>query len=218
MNPLQILQGLYAVTPDTEDSAGLAAQVRAALEGGARVVQYRNKSTDTALRRYQASALNALCQAHGAALIVNDDVDLALEIDAAGVHLGREDGSLAAARARLGPHKLLGASCYRSLENAERALAEGADHIAFGSFFVSTVKPGAVRSTPTILTEAKRQFGVPVVAIGGITLDNAAVVISAGADSVAVITALFSAPDIAEAARKFTALFEVSHEPKPKAV
>jgi thiamine-phosphate pyrophosphorylase len=218
MNAIDSVHGLYAVTPDTEDSAGLAAQVQAALEGGARIVQYRNKSTDTALRRYQASALHALCCAHGAALIVNDDVDLALEIDAHGVHLGREDGSLAAARARLGPHKLLGASCYRSLDIAGQAIAEGADHIAFGSFFVSTVKPGAVRSTPDILTEAKRKFGVPVVAIGGITHDNAPVVIRAGADSVAVITALFSAPDIADAARKFTALFEAPHDAKPKTV
>jgi thiamine-phosphate pyrophosphorylase len=211
MNPIYKVQGLYAVTPDTEDSARLARDVQAALEGGVRVVQYRNKSTDTALRRYQASALCALCQAHGAALIVNDDVALALEIDAHGVHLGREDGSIEAARARLGPHKLLGASCYRSLENAALAIAAGADHIAFGSFFVSTVKPGAVRSSPTILTEAKRKFGVPVVAIGGITPANATQLIEAGADSVAVITALFSAPDIAQAAREFTALFKANH-------
>ncbi len=210
------ISGLYAVTPDTEDSAHLAHQVRAALEGGARIVQYRNKSTDRALRRYQASTLYALCCAHQAVLIVNDDVDLALEINAHGVHLGREDGSLAAARAQLGPNKLLGASCYRSLENAQRAIAQGADHIAFGSFFSSTVKPGAVRSTPAILTEAKRKFGVPVVAIGGITPDNAPIVIGAGADSIAVITALFSAPDIAAAARQFNALFEGPHETKPK--
>ena len=211
MNRIHKVHGLYAVTPDTEDSARLAQQVSQALEGGARVVQYRNKSTDTALRRYQASALYALCQAHGAALIVNDDVELALEIDAHGVHLGREDGSIEAARARLGPHKLLGASCYRSLENAALAIAAGADHIAFGSFFVSTVKPGAVRSMPEILTEAKRKFGVPVVAIGGITPANATQLIEAGADSVAVITALFSAPDIAQAAREFNVLFEANH-------
>jgi thiamine-phosphate pyrophosphorylase len=195
----ECIRGLYGVTPDTEDSETLMPQVRAALEGGMRLLQYRNKSTDRALRRYQASAIQALCLVHNAALIVNDDVELALEVDAAGVHLGREDGSIAEARARLGPDKL---------ENAERALNEGADHIAFGSFFVSTVKPGAVRSTPSILTEAKRKFGVPVVAIGGITTENAPVVISAGADSVAVITALFGAPDIAAAARQFNALFD----------
>jgi len=204
----ECIRGLYGVTPDTEDSETLRPQVRAALEGGMRLLQYRNKSTDRALRRYQASAIQALCLVHNAALIVNDDVELALEVDAAGVHLGREDGSIAEARARLGPDKLIGATCYRLLENAERALNEGADHIAFGSFFVSTVKPGAVRSTPSILTEAKRKFGVPVVAIGGITTENAPVVISAGADSVAVITALFGAPDIAAAARQFNALFD----------
>lgn len=218
MNRTHTLRGLYAVTPDTEDSARLASQVQAALEGGTRIVQYRNKSTDRPLRRYQASALYALCCAHDAALIVNDDLELALEINAHGLHLGGEDGSLAEARARLGPHKLLGASCYRSLDNAERALAEGADHIAFGSFFVSTVKPGAVRSSPTLLTEAKRKFGVPVVAIGGITHDNAPQVIAAGADSVAVITALFGAQDIAQAARDFNALFENAHDSKPKTV
>ena len=202
------IEGLYAVTPDDTDSARLLTRVRAALAGGVRLVQYRNKVADAAQRLQQATALCALCRDYDAALIVNDDVALALAVDAHGLHLGREDGSIAAARARIGPDKLLGASCYRDLANAERALAEGADHIAFGSFFVSTVKPGAVRSSPSLLTEAKRKFGVPVVAIGGITVDNASVLINAGADSVAVITALFSAPDIAQAARDFSALFK----------
>ena len=125
---------------------------------------------------------------------------------------------IAAARTRLGPHKLLGASCYSRLENAERAIAEGADHIAFGSFFVSSVKPGAVRSSPSLLTEAKRKFNLPVVAIGGITQANATPLIDAGADSVAVISALFNAPDIARAAREFNALFEKHHETKPKII
>lgn len=215
------VQGLYAVTPEDADSTRLLQRVRAALEGGARLVQYRNKSAPAAQRLEQATALCKLCNQHGAALIVNDDLELALAVDAHGLHLGREDGSIAAARARLGPHKLLGASCYRDLDNAARALAEGADHIAFGSFFVSTVKPGAVRSSPSLLTDAKQKFGVPVVAIGGITTENARLLIDAGADSVAVITALFSAPDIAQAARDFNALFgqvEVGHETKPKTV
>lgn len=201
------MRGLYAVTPDEPDSARLTALVRCALAGGARILQYRNKSADAALRREQAIALRALCREHGAALIINDDLDLALAVDADGLHLGGEDGSLAAARARLGPNKLLGASCYSRIENAERAITEGADHIAFGSFFVSTVKPGAVRSQPSLLTEAKEKFGVPVVAIGGITLDNAPQLIAAGADSVAVISALFGAPDVTQAARNFSVLF-----------
>ena len=210
------IRGLYGVTPDDADSARLMSRVRGALAGGRRVLHSRNKTADAALRYAQAAALRALCSEYGAALIINDDLELALAVDADGLHLGGEDGSLAAARARLGPNKLLGASCYRSLENAERALAEGADHIAFGSFFVSTVKPGAVRSNPTLLNEAKQRFKVPVVAIGGITLDNASQLISAGADSVAVITALFGAPDVTVAAQKFNALFESSHETKPK--
>ncbi len=212
------IQGLYGVTPDDADTVRLTTRVRAALAGGMRLVQYRNKIADAALKREQAAALCALCNEFNAALIVNDDLELALAVNAHGLHLGGDDGSLASARAKLGPHKLLGASCYRMLENAERALAEGADHIAFGSFFVSTVKPGAVRSNPTILTEAKRKFGVPVVAIGGITHANAPQVIAAGADSVAVITALFSAPDIAQSAREFNALFGIAHETKPKTV
>jgi thiamine-phosphate pyrophosphorylase len=201
------MRGLYAVTPDEADSARLMALVRSALAGGARIVQYRNKSSDAALRREQATALRALCREQGAALIINDDLELAMAIDADGLHLGGEDGSLAAARARLGPDKLLGASCYRSLDNAARAIAEGADHIAFGSFFVSIVKPGAVRSSPSLLTEAKLKFNVPVVAIGGITLKNAPQLIAAGADSVAVISALFGAPDVMRTAREFNALF-----------
>lgn len=201
------IAGLYGVTPDDADSARLMMRVRAALDGGMRLLQYRNKTASASLRREQAAALRTLCREYDAALIINDDLDLALAVDADGLHLGGEDGSLAAARARLGPEKWLGASCYRSLDNAERAIAEGADHIAFGSFFVSTVKPGAVRSTPSLLTEAKQKFRVPVVAIGGIELKNAPLLIAAGADSVAVITALFSAPDVMLAAQKFNALF-----------
>ena len=201
------IRGLYAVTPDETDSARLRTRVLAALACGARILQYRNKVAGAALRSEQAKSLRALCREYGAAFIVNDDLELALAVDADGLHLGGEDGSLAAARARLGPHKLLGASCYSRLENAGRAIAEGADHIAFGSFFVSSVKPGAVRSSPSLLTEAKRRFDVPVVAIGGITLDNAPTLIAAGADSVAVISALFGAPDVALAAKKFNALF-----------
>ena len=201
------LRGLYAVSPDEADSARLMALVRSALAGGARVLQYRNKVADAARRREQAAALRALCHEYGAALIINDDLELAIAVDADGVHLGGEDGSLAAARARLGPDKWLGASCYSRIENAERAIAEGADHIAFGSFFASTVKPGAVRSPLTLLTEAKRRFSVPVVAIGGITLDNAPQLIAAGADSIAVISALFGARDVTAAAQQFNALF-----------
>lgn len=201
------IEGLYAVTPDTTDTARLTTQVRAALAGGARVVQYRNKIADAATRLAQAQSLAAACREHDAVFIVNDDVALALAVNADGVHLGREDGSIAGARAKLGKDRFLGASCYRALENAERALAEGADHVAFGSFFQSTVKPSAVRSPLSMLTEAKRRFSVPVVAIGGITPGNAPQLIAAGADALAVITALFGQADVTAAARQFEGLF-----------
>jgi thiamine-phosphate pyrophosphorylase len=200
-------RGLYALTPDDPDTGALVAAVRAAISGGAAAVQYRNKSADTALRRAQAAALAALCRAVGVPLIVNDDVELALAVDAAGAHLGRDDGELAAARARLGPARLLGASCYDRLDRATRAVAAGADYVAFGSVFASPTKPGAVRAPLTVFAAAKRQLPVPLVAIGGITLENARAAIAAGADALAVITALFAADDVAARARAFAALF-----------
>jgi thiamine-phosphate pyrophosphorylase len=201
------IAGLYAVTPELDDTRLLVTQASACLAGGARVLQYRNKSGHASLRLEQARALRALCSEHEALFIVNDDLELALAVDADGLHLGRDDGSPAAARAHLGKNKLLGVSCYHALPRALRAVADGADHVAFGSFFASSVKPGAVRAPLDVLSAAKRALSVPVVAIGGITLDNAAQLIGAGADSIAVISALFGAPDIEQTARKFQALF-----------
>lgn len=210
------IAGLYAITPDLADTRELLRRSRAALAGGARVLQYRNKTADAALRREQATALQALCASAGAPLIINDHLELALECGAAGLHLGSEDGDIAAARARLGPQRLLGASCYDRIELAEAAIAAGADHIAFGSFFPSTVKPGAVRPPVDLIIRAKSRFRVPVVAIGGITPHNAPQLIAAGADAVAVISAVFGAADITAAAREFQSLFEHHHEKKPE--
>jgi len=195
--------GLYALTPDEPDTARLASRVRAAVAGGAAAVQYRNKPADAPLRRDQAQVLVRICGEAGVPLIVNDDVELALDVGAAGVHLGRDDGDLAGARARLGADKLIGASCYDRLDLAARAVAAGADYVAFGAAFASPTKPAAVRAPLALLGEAKRRLGVPVVAIGGITLDNAALAIAAGADALAVITALFDADDVAARARAF---------------
>jgi thiamine-phosphate pyrophosphorylase len=200
------LRGLYAITPDTADSDALLRSVRALLQGRPAALQYRNKLAGTAQRRAEAGALADLCRRHGVPLIVNDDVELALEVDAAGAHLGRDDGALPAARARLGP-RLLGASCYDSLERARSAVVQGADYVAFGSVFASPTMPAAVRA-PLALFAAARGLGVPRVAIGGITLDNAPALIAAGADCVAVISALFDAPDAAAAARAFAQLFD----------
>jgi thiamine-phosphate pyrophosphorylase len=202
------VRGLYAITPDTADTGALLAKVEAALAGGARLLQYRNKSASAPLRREQARALAALARAHGVPFIVNDHLELALEVAADGLHLGAQDGPLAQARARLGAGKLLGASCYDRIQAAHAAACAGASYVAFGSFFPSAVKPGAARPPLALLAEAKRALGLPVVAIGGITPENAPRLIAAGADSVAVISALFEAPDVRATARRFSALFE----------
>ena len=202
------MRGLYAVTPDAGETDRLLAIVTAALEGGVRLVQYRNKLASRLLKLEQAHALKAVCSAHNAALIVNDHVDLALAVDADGVHLGREDAALAAAREALGLDKLIGISCYDNLERARSAERAGADYVAFGSFFPSRVKPGAVRAPVELLAQAKRELSVPIVAIGGITRDNAGELVTAGADALAVISALFEAADVASAARAFQSLYE----------
>ena len=203
------LRGLYAITPDDADSARLVARVRAALEGGNgggwAALQYRSKLASRELRREQARTLAALARAKGIPFIVNDDIELALEIGADGAHLGREDGDLAAARRRISG-RLLGASCYDSLALARAAVAAGADYVAFGSVFPSDTKPGAVRAPLALFREAA-VLGVPLVAIGGIRLENAAEVLRAGAHALAVLSDLFDAADIAARARAFTRLF-----------
>lgn len=200
------LRGLYLITPPLEGAA-LLARVSAALSGAGPgcTLQYRAKATGAAQRARDARALAALCRASGATYIVNDDLELALAAEADGVHLGRDDGEPAAARARLGA-KLLGVSCYDSLERAHAAVAAGADYVAFGSVFPSSTKPGAVRAPLSLFAEA-RALGVPLVAIGGITLENAPQLLAAGADCVAVVSDLFDARDVAARARAFARLF-----------
>lgn len=199
--------GLYAVTPDAPDLSVLGAKVLQALQGGVKFVQYRNKAASPAQRIAQAVVLREICHENGAKLIVNDHLDLALEIGADGLHLGGEDGPLAAARAALGPDRIIGISCYNELRNAIQAQEQGADYVAFGSFFASSIKPDAVRASIALLKQAKQQLSVPVVAIGGITLDNARDIAAAGADSIAVISALFDAPDVRRTAERFRDLF-----------
>lgn len=202
------LAGLYAITPDEPRTDVLVDKVGQALRGGASLVQYRNKSADPALRLEQGHALVALCRAAGATFLVNDDIALALELGADGAHLGSQDGELAQARRRLGRDRLLGASCYDRIELAEAAAHAGVDYLAFGSVFSSGTKPGAVRAPLTIFAEARRRCSLPLVAIGGISLQNASQVFAAGADAVAVISALFDAEDIVERAAGFTRVYQ----------
>jgi len=205
------LSGLYAITPDWNDTRRLLEVTEAILGAGCRVLQYRNKQTSDCHRQEQAVALRGLTRKYKARLIINDDLDLTLFAEADGVHLGEDDGQLAAARQRLdaaGAGKLLGASCYQSLPLALAAAQAGADYLAFGSFFASLTKPQAKRADPSLIKAAKHETGLPVCAIGGITADNANVLVAAGADLLAVITALYDAPDPHQAALKFSPLFK----------
>lgn len=204
--------GLYAITLETTDTPHLLAQVEAALTGGVAAVQYRDKSTDVARRHEQASELVTLCHQFGVPLIVNDDLRLADLSGADGVHLGRDDGSVREARIILGKDKLIGTSCYQSLELALAAQTAGANYVAFGSFFPSPTKPAAPRADTALLVEAAPQIHVPIVAIGGITLANASVLLDAGADSLAVLSALFDAADIRAAAHDLNQLFAAEPE------
>ena len=201
--------GLYAITPDEPDTGVLVAKTGAALEGGAAVVQYRNKTASPALRAEQARALARLLAVRGGLFIVNDDAELAREVDADGVHVGSDDATIAVARAVVGGDRLVGASCYDDAERARAAADQGADYVAFGSFFASTTKPHARRADAQLLARG-RALGVPVVAIGGITAANAPLLIDAGASAVAVIADVFAhadACDVTRAARAFSLLF-----------
>ncbi len=201
------LRGLYAVTPDWSDSARLVAVTEAILAGGCRLLQYRNKTASPTLRISQACALRALTRRYAVPLIINDDAALGFEVAADGVHLGRTDGALDEARTLLGPNALLGASCYDDAARATTAASAGADYIAFGAMFASATKPAAPRAPLTLIAQA-RTLGRPIACIGGITADNAAPLIAAGADLLAVISDVFDAPDPHARAAQFAALFK----------
>jgi thiamine-phosphate pyrophosphorylase len=198
-----MMRGLYAITPDIADTAVLAAKVEQALKAGVAMLQYRNKIISKDRRLLQARELAPLARGYGVPFIVNDDVEIALAVGANGVHLGKDDGDLAGARAKL-PGRILGASCYSALAHAEAAVRAGASYVAFGSVFPSPTKPDAMRA-PLSLFES--ELGVPLCAIGGITLKNAPEVIGAGADLLAVISDVFDAPDIALRVSEYRKLF-----------
>ena len=214
LNPGHRLRGLYAITADPQPaSAPLLTQVEQAIIGGARIIQYRNKAADDRRRQQQAMALGELCRRHGVMLIINDDPALALDVGADGVHLGREDGTIAAARQRLGEQAIIGSSCYNRLDCAIQAEQAGADYVAFGSFYPSSTKPGAVMATQSLLKQARQRLSIPIVAIGGITAGNGANLIAAGATALAVVSGVFAQTDITAAARAYARLFDNNSEP-----
>ncbi|KAF1712044.1 thiamine phosphate synthase [Pseudoxanthomonas kalamensis DSM 18571] len=201
------VRGLYPITPDEADTARLLARVAPLLDAGIAWLQYRNKAADAGLRREQATVLQALCASANVPLIVNDDFALAHAVGAAGVHLGEDDGDIAAARQALGPDAIIGASCYDDIGRAHRAVAAGASYVAFGAFFPTTTKTTTRHADPRLLAEAAA-LGVPRVAIGGITPANAAPLVQAGADLLAVVAGVFAAADPLSAVAAYHACFD----------
>jgi thiamine-phosphate pyrophosphorylase len=204
------LAGLYAITDSSQKQ--LAREIELALKGGASIIQYRDKSSDKEKRTAEATELLALCKKHSACFIINDDVSLAREIGANGVHLGQDDLDITSAREQLGDSAIIGISCYNSIDLAIAAQDAGADYVAFGRFFPSSTKPQAVQAEISLLLEAKKTIQLPVVAIGGITPENGAALIAAGADMLAVIQGVFGQQDIRAAAEQFKKLFAMNED------
>jgi len=201
------MHGLYIVTPDWDDTQKLLEITELALKGGAALVQYRHKTAAAALRREQAECLLELCRSYSRPLVINDFVDLCLALDADGVHVGGTDAAVAAVRAAVGPDKIVGASCYGDLQLARSAQAAGASYVAYGGFYPSRVKKYPVTTPATIIAASRAEIALPVVVIGGMTVENAAPLVAGGADMVAAISSVYLAADPQLAAGKFAALF-----------
>jgi thiamine-phosphate pyrophosphorylase len=205
-------RGLYAITDNQLIPRGeLTARVTQAIEGGAVMIQYRVKDLSREARSQEARALTSLCRQRGVPLLINDDIELAAASGAAGVHLGRDDVSPAQARRRLGPRAIIGVSCYNRLERARAAALSGASYVAFGRFFPSSTKPHATQALPALLSQARTEIDLPIVAIGGLTPENGAALLDAGADLLAVIHGVFGQPDVRAAARAYSALFDIKN-------
>jgi thiamine-phosphate pyrophosphorylase len=201
------MKGLYLVTPGWNGTDRLLEVTKQALDAGAALVQYRNKTASASLRREQAAAMLDLCRRHGKALVINDHIDLCRELDADGVHVGGTDVPVATARAALGPDKIVGASCYGELARAHAAQDAGASYVAFGGFYPSRVKVYAVDTPLHIVAQARARLRVPVVVIGGMTVENARPLVELGAEMVAAISSVYMAEEPYAAAREFAAMF-----------
>ena len=202
-----IIKGLYAITPDMADLNTLIQKTQLAIEGGAFMVQYRSKIQDRDVKMQQCAAILRLCREYDVPCIVNDDVEICRVLKADGVHLGEKDDNIAEVRHILGEDAIIGSSCYDQLNRAKQAQKEGASYVAFGAMFPTPTKPNAPRATLELLREAKSEIQIPIVAIGGITMNNAHDVIETGIDAIAVITSLFEAKSIKETAETFSKMF-----------
>lgn len=203
-----MLRGLYAITDSQlTPLSNIEQKVASALQGGAQLIQYRDKLSSAEQKKITALKLLALCQQYHGRLIINDDLELAHAINAHGVHLGQEDAPLAQARELLGTQAIIGATCHNSLALAQQAVADGASYVAFGRFYSSKTKPGAPSCSLALLKEARQSLEVPIAAIGGITLSNAPALIAAGADLIAVVNDVFAAKNITQQSLALTKLF-----------
>ena len=207
MRDSSIIKGLYAITPDMADLNTLIQKTQSAIEGGAFMVQYRSKIQDRAVKMQQCAAILRLCREYDVPCIVNDDVEMCRILEADGVHLGENDDNIAEVRRILGEDAIIGSSCYDQLERAKQAQKEGASYVAFGAMFPTPTKPNAPRATLELLRETKSEIEIPIVAIGGITVNNAHDVIEAGVDAIAVITSLYESNSIKETAETFLKMF-----------
>lgn len=210
MNTQYNLRGLYLVTPDWDDTEQLLQATEQALQAGPAIVQYRHKTADAAQRKVQASALLALCRRYRVPFVINDFIDLCLELDADGVHVGGTDTSVAQTRAQIGADKILGASCYGSMELARNAAKDGASYVAFGGFYPSRVKKYEVSTPASIVSQAKAEIALPCVVIGGMTVGNSRPLVALGADMVAAISSIYmqgDGADVQAAARGFVQLY-----------
>jgi thiamine-phosphate pyrophosphorylase len=208
MENLHIIKGLYAITPDERDLFALISKVESCIKGGARLIQYRSKTLSNTEKNQQAKEIKIVCNFYKVPLIINDDIELCRILDADGVHLGENDDSLEKARFVLGPSKIIGVSCYNSLNRVKKAVDKGATYIALGACFPTLTKPSAPTVPLELIALVLKKFKIPVVAIGGINLENVDLLIDEGVNCVAMINSLFKVKDIEGTARKFSSLIE----------
>ena len=202
------LKGLYAITDSKLMGSDLISKTEQAILGGINILQYRNKTAPLEQQEQEALKLAQLCKKNNVLFLINDNVELALKVNADGVHLGQQDTPLQKAREQLGKDKIIGVTCHEKIELAVEAQKKGADYVAFGRFFNSQTKPSAPAAELSLLSESKKSISIPIVAIGGITQETAALLLEEGVDMLAVIHGIFAQDDILGATRQFVGIID----------
>ena len=217
----KILKGIYAITDPTLLGSDIIIKAKQAINGGVNILQYRNKTVNLTLEQQEqqeneAGTLAKLCRKHNVIFIINDNVELAIKVNADGVHLGQKDTHFQQARELLGENKIIGVTCNNQLEFAQVAQQQGADYVAFGRFFNSMTKPSAPLAELSLLSEAHKLITIPIVAIGGITHESAPLLLNEGVDMLAIIHGIFGQIDITEATRQFVDIFNAIDDQMPR--